>query len=128
MKEKVYARLARLFDAYLRNIETGNLEWRDKHQEEIDSICENYLPSGSGFNSGTTFDYDRSKPNKLVLNTSYRHMDENGYYCGWSDHTVTIRASLAFGFDLAISGRDRNNFKEYATELFDSMLREAIDY
>ena len=128
MKEKVYARLARLFDAYLRNIETGNLEWRDKHEEQINEICENYLPHGSGFDSGTTFDYDRSKPNRLVLNTSYHHMDENGYYCDWSDHTVTIRASLAFGFDLAISGRDRNNFKEYATELFDSMLREAIDY
>jgi len=125
MKEKVYARLARLFDAYQRNIETGNLEWRDKHQEEIDSICENHLPSGSGFDSGTTFDYDRSRPNRLVLNTSYHHMDD-GYYAGWTDHTVTVKASLASGFDLVIGGRDRNEIKDYIAETFQHFLSEEI--
>ena len=128
MGDKVYSRLAQLLDAYRRNVETGNDEWRDKHQEMIDSLCENHLPHGSGFDSGVSLDYDRSNPNKLVFNAPYHHMDENGFYAGWGDYAVTVKPSLAFGFDLTISGRDRNGFKDYATELFDYMLREEVDY
>jgi len=54
-------------------------------------------------------------------------MDENGYYCGWSDHSIIITPSLAFGFDLRITGRNVRDIKDYMAEVFEFMLRESID-
>ena len=100
-----------------------NTEWEKRHKNETDDMITNYLPSGSGFDSGTRLDWDRSTGEKLVFITSFHHMDENGYYDGWTEHTVTVRASLTNDFDLTISGRDRNDIKEYIADAF----RNALD-
>lgn len=49
-------------------------------------------------------------------------------YDGWTDHTVIVTPSLRSGFDIRITGRDRNQTKEYLYEVFDSALREVIDF
>ena len=84
------------------------------------------MPSGSGFDSGTKFDFDKSTPNKLVFQTSYHHMNQNGYYDGWTEHTITVTPSLQFGFDAVIGGRDRNGWKEYAYEVVNGCLNEEV--
>lgn len=115
---KVYQRIAQIADAYHRSVERGNQEWADKHEETLGKLADDYLPHGPGFDAGTAIDLAKSSVKKVVLTTSYHHMDENGFYAGWTDHTVTVLPNLAFEFDLRISGRDRNGWKDYAYEVF----------
>lgn len=125
MKQPLYRRISGLIDAMKRCEEKGNQEWKVKHGESLDEI-EKTLPSGSGFDSGTTIDRVASTPEKIVLRTSYHHMHESGMYDGWTEHTITVRPSLLFGFTLSISGRNRNEIKDYIHEVFHQELGEEV--
>jgi hypothetical protein len=48
-------------------------------------------------------------------------MDDGGGYDGWTEHTITVTPSFR-GFDLTISGRDRNDIKDYLHQTFDHVL------
>ncbi len=95
----------------------GNTEWLARHTERLARQLE-HMPNGNGFDSGTQLDTVRSTPERLVFTTAFHHMDENGCYDGWTDHTVTVRASLLCGLQLTIWGRDRNGIKDYIHEAF----------
>ena len=125
MIRPLYVALASAVQARLNCIESGNVEWCDRHEERIGALVKAGLPSGSGFDAGTTLDLDTSTGSKLVLNTSYHHMTE-GSYDGWTDHTVTVTASMVDGFDLKVSGRDRNQIKDYIGDAFGNALREKV--
>jgi hypothetical protein len=120
MQDKLYRLIATTVDAYHRCVENGN-EWSARHAGTLRTL-ESLLPSGSGIDSGTTIDLDASTGEKLVLRTSYHHMNDGGYYDGWTDHTVTVTASLMFGINIKISGRNRNDIKEYLHQTFDCAL------
>lgn len=120
----LYVRLARCIVAIENCRKSGNGEWLARHESSLDKMARD-LPSGSGIDSGCQIDLDKSTGEKIVINTGFHHMHESGMYDGWSHHTVTVRASLGFGIDIRISGRDRNGIKEYLGEVFDSALREV---
>jgi hypothetical protein len=115
--------LAGKFHAYLNCVKSNNLEWKEKHQDSIESMLEN-LPHGSGLDAGVKFDWDNSSPEKLIFTTSFHHMDDHGVYDGWTDHKVIVTPSFYFGIRVNITGRDRNEIKEYLADLF----RETFDY
>lgn len=98
--------------------------WGANAKEAIETLTRDFLPSGSGFNNGTKFDFDRSKRSKLVFHTSFHHMDENGYYDGWTDHTVTITPSFD-GIEVKVSGRNRNDIKDYIADEFALLLEDV---
>jgi hypothetical protein len=54
-------------------------------------------------------------------------MDENGFYDGWTDHTITIRPDLVFQFDMRISGRNKNEIKDYIAECFFHALNAEVE-
>ena len=126
MKEKRYKILARVLQAYKNCIESGNTEWEDRHERTIHDIMQS-APSGSGIDSGTSIDYDRSNGNKLVFNTSFHHMNDAGFYDGWTEHIVTVYPHLCFGIDIRISGRNRNDIKDYLLDVFHYWLMEETD-
>lgn len=119
--KKLYVELARLCEAYSNCVRSNNQEWLVRHTERIQSL-EQYLPNGSGFNSGTKLDIEASGAGKLVFTTSFHHMNDNGYYDGWTTHIVTVKPSLARDFKLSISGPNRNGIKDYMHEVFSSCL------
>lgn len=142
----LYSELSRLIDARQRCAEEmrrihGELgvcssmketyelrqEWFEKHTDRIKQLVSLYLPSGSGFDTGTVIDLESSHADKLVFNTEFHHMDENGMYDGWTEHTVTVKPSLGFGMHLRISGRDRNGIKELIEETFWNSLTTDLD-
>lgn len=125
MSSLLYQRLATLLGACENCRKSGNQEWLDKHTGHLDQLVRDHLPGGSGFDSGTRLD-DQSTSERLVFNTSFHHMHESGMYDGWTDHTVVVRPSLPFGFTLRVTGRDRNNIKDYIGEMFDQALRTTI--
>lgn len=101
-------------------------DWIRRHKEEADTLARDCLPSGSGFDSGTRIDWERSNADRLVLVTDFHHMDEHGCYDGWTCHSVTVRASLALGLVLTVSGRDRNGIKDHIAETFALALRATV--
>ena len=87
-----------------------------------------FLPSGSGFDSGTTIDVGLSTPEKLVFHTSFHAMDSHGSYDGWTDHQITARPSFVLG--IVIDEPDDDNpidIAEYVAETFSESLGQKIE-
>lgn len=127
-KQAVYKKLSGLICAVENCQKTGNTEWEERHKETIVCIINDHLPSGSSFDSGTKLLEDGfSGPEKLIFQADYHHMNESGMYDGWSEHTVILTPSLQHGFNLRVTGRDRDNIKEYIEEVFYLALSEEID-
>lgn len=126
---KVYQQIASTFAAFIncRDGATLNSEWLMRHSDKIREIVGDKLPSGSGFNNGTQFDFEESKPERLVFNTAFHHMNANGYYDGWTTHKVIVTPSLAHGFDMRVTGRDRNQIKEYIGYTIHHALNAELD-
>lgn len=101
--------------------------WTDKHAARLDQM-EKELPSGSGIDCGTKIDRDRTDAEKIVLHLSFHHMNGDGYYNGWTDHTITARASLIHGLRLTISGRDRNGIKDYLHDVYAAALSAPYEH
>jgi hypothetical protein len=124
----LYVSLAVLLTAIENCRKTGNAEWEAKHDERLALLVRDHMPSGSGWDCGTVLDVAQSNGAKLVFRGAFHHMDENGMYDGWSDHTITVRPAFHQGFDLHISGRDRNQIKDYLHDLFSSALAQEVTY
>ena len=120
---KVYEMLAQKINAYLTCNEEHALNAEHYIRDEIDTL----LPSGSGFDSGSAVSLIDSKQDRLVINTSYHHMNENGYYTRWSDHDVILTPSFIGGFDIRVTGRNINDIKDYIADTFYHALSETID-
>lgn len=123
---KLANQLAVLIDAYSRCVEKGSSEWEEKHLERMEFLVNEYMPSGSGFDSGTYLDFDASTGEKLIFKTSFHHMHESGMYDGWTEHEVIVTPSLMFGFNLRVTGKNRNEIKDYIAEMFNEILNKEI--
>ena len=110
---------------------TPNAEFEVEKYDKLQELAE-YLPSGSGIDSGCTIDEENSTKNKIIIHSSFHHMDENGFYCGWSDFTVTVTPDFVNDFKLKIVGNNAiypafSYTKDYLYELFRESLNENID-
>ena len=106
---KLYQKLSQVLAASHAANAANNMEWIVKHSETIDRLCQTFMPSGSGFDAGTTLDVNRSSAEKLIFDSAYHHMDANGCYDGWSDLTITVKPSLQFEINIKITGLRRKN-------------------
>lgn len=121
----VIEHIASIVDALTR----CNPDWTARHNATLDRLERDYLPSGSGIDSGTKIDRERSKRDRIVLTTEFHHMDgESGMYCGWTEHEIIITPSFIGRFDVRITGRDRNEIKDYLGQLFHDALSEVLPY
>ena len=117
-----------MVDARLTCIARDNHEWLAKHTERIEALVKEHLPSGAGFDHGTSLDLDASTGEKLVFNTAFHHMNDGGFYDGWTEHHVICTPSLAHDFSLKISGRNRNDIKEHIHEVFSIALQSESEF
>jgi hypothetical protein len=122
----LYRRLATLVSAISNCERSGNVAWGDKHKVLLEHLVRENMPNGGGFDNGTKFDIEASTPEKLVFNTSFHHMDDFGGYDGWTEHRVSVKPSLMFGFHLVVSGRNRNEIKDYIYEAFENALHTEV--
>ena len=84
------------------------------------------LPSGSGFDCGTTL--ESANDNKIVFKTQFHHMTDAGYYNGWTYHKVTINPSLMHGFLITCSGINKNGIKEYIYDVFSNLMLSDFEW
>ena len=124
---KIYQQMATNFCAWKNCITSKNTEWEDKHYEKILDIVSKYMPRGSGFDNGTFFDFQKSNPDKLIFHTKFHHMNDNDCYDGWTEHAVTVTPSLQFGYNIKVTGKDRNDIKEYINEVFGNCLDRELN-
>ncbi len=125
---KLYTVIASKVAARINCLASDTLtEWEDRHENDVEALVKEHLPSGSGFDAGTTINWDRSTGERLVFNTAFHHMSEHGYYDGWTEHNVTIRPSFVHEMDIAISGKNRNDIKELIADAFLNSLRIEIE-
>lgn len=118
MKElPVYQLIARAI--YARDM---NLPCSPHWAEKLDKLAREFLPSGAGFDSGTSID-PRSTCDKLILNTQFHHLDIHGSYSHWTSHAVIVRPCMVYGLNIQVKGRDSQDIKSHILEVFDCMLR-----
>lgn len=95
------------------------------HREALQNLAR-LLPSGSGFDRGTSIDIDNSRPSRLVLETAFHHMDDNGFYCGWTNHLVIVTPCFE-GFDVRVTGRNYRQIKDFIADTFHTALLELTE-
>lgn len=122
----LYQRIAQLVAQNQNCVKANNDEWEYKSRAELEQIAKDILPSGSGIDCGTKIDLAASDSNKLVLLASYHHMNECGMYDGWTEHSIIVTPDLVFGFNLKITGRNRNGIKEYLNDVYHTALSEPM--
>lgn len=123
--EPMIKKIASVVDAYRRCIETGNSQWVDRHLTTLEYLNE-FLPHGSGFDGVTKIDVDKSTGEKIVIFTEFHHMNDGGYYDGWTDHEVIATPSLIHDVLLRVTGRDRNHIKDYIHDTFYTALVDTM--
>jgi hypothetical protein len=117
-KREVYQKMASKLQA-IQNCEAKHdSEWRGRHEADLLDMVKEHMPRGSGCDSGTHLLMQESTPEKLVFQCDFHHMNDGGYYDGWTEHKVIITPSLGFDFNVRVTGRDRNQIKDYLAELF----------
>jgi hypothetical protein len=96
--------------------------------DTVQKFVDDFLPRGSGIDCGCKIDLQKSNGAKIVLETSFHHMNEVGYYDGWTEHKIVITPDFEFGFDLSVTGRNRNDVKGYLVDTFHCALMAKIDH
>lgn len=117
--------IASTLEARRNCIASKNVEWKAKHEQTLLEL-ENQLPSGSGFDSGTRICIDECTEKKIVLETSFHHMDEHGMYTGWSNHAIVITPGFV-GFYIRVTGRNVDAIKDHITQEFAQCLSGEVD-
>jgi hypothetical protein len=125
MKRPLCRELSSLLVAAENCRKAGNTEWLDKHEDRIEQLVKE-LPSGSGIDCGTKLVREKCTPHKLVFAVSFHHMNDVGMYDGWTEHVVTVTPSFD-GIDIHISGRNRNNIKDYLADTYHDALTTEIE-
>lgn len=124
---KVYQQLARLVDWN----PTG--EYLDSKNKRVEDLVKNYLPSGSGFDGDISID-EKSTDKKIILHVEYHHMNDNGFYDGWSTFKIIITPSLAYDYSLVVKGETvvkkyfyDGVFKNYIIDTFMPYLDKEME-
>ena len=125
--QPLYRVLASLVDARRTCKIEGNVEWFGRHGERIEHLVRTGLPSGAGFDNGTTLDLDASTGEKLVFHTSFHHMTESGVYDGWTEHRIVVTPSLVHRFKLHIGGSNRGEIKDLIAQSFEYDLSKEVE-
>jgi hypothetical protein len=121
----VAAHISSLLQAIENCRASKNQEWELRHAARIKAIIAGFLPSGNGWDLGTTLD-PGATPQKLMFDGAYHHVDsDSGMYDGWTDHTITVRPTFD-GVDVSVGGRDRNGVKGFISEWFHIALTATV--
>ena len=94
-------------------------------EAELERLVREYLPSGSGFDAGTTL-VDQSNARFLVFSTQFHHMT-HGSYDGWTEHYVVV-TPVWEGCMLRVTGPERDDILDYVAEVFHAALTEEVEY
>jgi hypothetical protein len=112
------------------------IKFRSEYEYEcdLDALVKQWMPRGSGIDCGTQLDIVKSTGTKLVFTFDYHHMDQHGYYCGWSNHKLIVTPAFE-DFTMKIIGqhpsKERHQttyFHDYLYDTFNYALQSRYEY
>lgn len=122
--QTIAAAFASVRVAYENCQQSGNTEWLERWAFRKRKLIE-MIPRGSGIDSGP--DNIQISQREISFDISFHHMNDNGCYDGWTDHTVRVRPAFD-GIDVVISGRDRNEVKDYIHEVYNWHFSQLVEW
>ncbi len=130
MKVALFQQIARQIDRRLRliNLDVVPEKWITDCEEKLEKL-ETLLPSGSGIDSGTKINLEDSKPNMIILDSSY-HVMADGYYTHWIDFEVIVLPSLSFPFMLDIDAAwddGNDDIQDHLYQTYEMNLSEELE-
>lgn len=121
MKIALVTAIANAVAAY-KQCQKSNNPYADRWAEKIHEYNK-MLPCGSGYDRGSSIDVENSTRTKLVIKTSFHHLDPNGFYTKWTLHTV--RVTPHFGGIIQV---DVTNDRDcYISEHFNTVLNTIVE-
>ena len=122
---QVYRQLAQWSRNY-RQVQDEDM--RNSYEEWITKLVREYLPYGSGVDSGVTLDLNASSADRLVFWSSFHMMNDNGFYMGWWDFKVIVTPSMVLDFEIRVTSKqkDKRLLRPYITELFSDSLSQVV--
>lgn len=108
------------------------LAMKNQVEDEICRLLKEYLPSGSGVDGGTTlntggcFRAGHSRLLCLALSAGFHHMDDQGSYVKWTEHTIQVIPDMVSGFTLNIGGPNYRQIKDYLFDLYGQALQQVV--
>ena len=126
---KLYEALVSTIIAYQNCIKTNNEEWEAKHLARVKELLDE-LPHGSGIDGTWRADLIDTTTDLLILSCEYHHMNESGYYDGWTAFRVKVKASLLHGITVRVIGpfpSKYNDTRDYLGEILDMDLRKEVE-
>lgn len=108
-------------DSYAGHINLGHVI------DALDTWVKRQGPSGSGIDRGTVLHLDLCTPRKITMAADFHHMDEHGCYDGWTHHNVVVTPGWSAA-EVSVTGRDRNDTKDYLGDVFHTWLNSEIDH
>jgi len=124
MKRSLCVAIANDVDRYNRNDKCDTL--RNKAARDLENWGRDYLPYGSGFDAGCYVWIEKSTRNKIILLCDFHHMNDVGYYIGWTRHKVIVTPDLAFGFNLRVTGENKRGIKDYIGDVVYDALSQLV--
>lgn len=121
----LYKHIAMKVQAYRNFMDTGNAAMADRYADEVYELIKRYMPSGSGINAGTEFDW-RSTGNKLIFFFEYHHI-KNERYTSVDIYHLFVTPSLMNGIDLRLTGCKDSDLADYLYQTFRTALLTDLE-
>lgn len=96
-------------------------------RDDLQTYVKKHAPSGSGVDTGTILWVEKSNVAKLVFTCEFHHMNDGGYYDGWTQHKIIVTPTFD-GLDVRVSGRNRNDIRDYLGDLFAHWINEEREH
>lgn len=116
----------KLYQAIAQNARIPVDHLKDAFSIRVERIQEK-LPRGSGFDCGCVI--ESATESKIVISTAFHHMDDKGFYRGWTDHKVIVTQTLLYDTpSIRVTGRNFRNIKDYIADVFHSLMSEPFEW
>lgn len=125
MKKTLIKEIASALSAFKHCQKIKNKGQEREHLKTLIGF-EEFLPHGCGFDGGTQILVDMSTDNKICFSTDFHHMQETGFYDGWTSHIVTVTPSFVCELEIFVSGTDKNDIKSHIGDVFYDCLTSII--
>jgi hypothetical protein len=121
--ERLYQVLAQYIGTYQRHQAKDDHEGQARWARLAHALFKQYNLFGS-FDAKLLL--EDCTENKIVFEIDFHHMNDNGYWDGWTSHIVRVWPDLSCGFRLTISGVNKHDIKDYLHEVADNMMNTVV--